>query len=73
MDRTTKILRIIQNNPGIYVKEILRKSKLENGVVFLCLSMIYDVHVVRLDYEIGQDQRKSKLIRRYLHHALNYL
>jgi predicted transcriptional regulator len=33
MDNSEKILKTIQNNPGIYMREIIRKNKLSTGVV----------------------------------------
>ena len=49
MDRTSKILKIIQNNPGIYVREILKKSKLENGVVQYHLKKLERESKVKFD------------------------
>lgn len=33
MNNSEKILKTIQDNPGIYVREIIRKNKLSTGVV----------------------------------------
>ncbi len=33
MDRTSQILKIIEENPGIHIRGIIKESKFENGVV----------------------------------------
>ena len=33
MDRTSQILKIIEENPGIHIRGIIRETKFENGVV----------------------------------------
>lgn len=49
MNNSEKILRIITNNPGVYVREIIKKSKLSNGVVQYHLSKLKKNNIIRSD------------------------
>ena len=49
MNRTTQILKIIEQNPGIYVREIIKKTKLANGVVQYQLKKLEKNSKIRAD------------------------
>ena len=49
MDNTSKILKIIQKNPGIHVKGIMKEGRLQNGVVQYHLRKLEKEGKVKLD------------------------
>jgi len=49
LDNSGKILKLIKNNPGIYIREIIKKSKLTNGVVQYHLKKLEKNNQVRSD------------------------
>ncbi|WP_187146523.1 winged helix-turn-helix transcriptional regulator [Nitrosopumilus maritimus] len=58
MDRKTKILKIIQANPGIHVRGVIKESSFENGVVTHYLRQLTEDGVVRT-------QKRSRYHRYY--------
>lgn len=49
MENIDKILQAIQENPGIYTREIIRKTKLSNGVVQYYLRKLENLSRIRGD------------------------
>ena len=70
MDRTSKILKIIEDNPGIHVRGIINESKFENGVVQYHLEKLEKQNKVRSDkrthyrrfYTIDVDEEEFPII-----------
>jgi len=49
MDRTSKILKIIEENPGIHIRGIIKESKFENGVIQYHLRKLEKQDKVKFD------------------------
>jgi len=49
LDNSEKILKTIQGNPGIYVREIMRKNKLSTGVVQYHLKKLEKNSLIKSD------------------------
>ena len=70
MDRHTLILKTIQDNPGIYTREIIRKTNLSNGVVQYHLRKLEKESRIRGDkrtrykryYSVAVDEEEYPII-----------
>ena len=49
MKNSDKVFKTIQDNPGIYTREIIRKTKLSNGVVQYHLQKLEKMSKIRGD------------------------
>ena len=49
MDRTSHILKIIEENPGIHIRGIIKESKFENGVVQYHLKKLENQSKIKFD------------------------
>lgn len=70
MENSDLILKTIQENPGIYTREILRKTKLSNGVIQYHLRKLEKMSKIRGDkrprykryYSVDVDQEEFPII-----------